>query len=124
MRQILIDIAKRELRIPILETRGSDRLDFHEVYAPNLGKALIAAYEAGQQSILAQPLLLTTAALADLLKSAAAAADSAVDDLSQAQTNQAIGGLLPFEDSLKAADSLLQTIFILHRLNPVKGGAQ
>jgi hypothetical protein len=48
MRRILTDIALRELQIPTLETRGRDRLDFHEVSVFSLAEALTAAYEAGQ----------------------------------------------------------------------------
>jgi len=50
MRQTLTDIALRQLEIPTLETRGRDRLDFHEVSVSSLAEALTAAYEAGQNS--------------------------------------------------------------------------
>ena len=45
---ILEDIAKRELQIPTLRGRQSDRLDFHEVSVVTLKRALLAAYEAGR----------------------------------------------------------------------------
>jgi hypothetical protein len=41
-------IAKTELCIETLETRHSDRLDFHEVSAASVKAALIAAFAAGQ----------------------------------------------------------------------------
>ena len=43
----LLAIAKRELRIETLETRNSDRLDFHEVSVASIKKALEAAYHEG-----------------------------------------------------------------------------
>ncbi|MEY3174206.1 MAG: hypothetical protein RLZZ436_2120 [Planctomycetota bacterium] len=52
-RQIAVDaeltsIAKRTLQIPTLESRKSDRLDFHEIAVWELLKALRLAYRAGQ----------------------------------------------------------------------------
>ncbi len=47
--QILEGIAKTELRIPTLQERKSDRLDFHEVGVWDLRRALAAAYEAGHR---------------------------------------------------------------------------
>ena len=41
-------IAARELGIETLETRRSDRLDFHDVAVWTLEAALVAAYEAGR----------------------------------------------------------------------------
>ena len=43
----LTRIAQTKLRIETLETRGSDRLDFHDVAVGNLKEALEAAYNAG-----------------------------------------------------------------------------
>ena len=43
-------IAKDVLDIPTLETRKSDRLDFHEVSVWCLKEALEAAYQAGRES--------------------------------------------------------------------------
>lgn len=43
-------IAKEHFGISTLETRRSDRLDFHEVAAWTLKAALRAAYEAGAAS--------------------------------------------------------------------------
>lgn len=40
-------IARVTLGIESLETRGSDRLDFHEVFVERLRDALEAAYRAG-----------------------------------------------------------------------------
>jgi hypothetical protein len=48
MRQTLTDIALRELKIPTLEMRGSDSLDFHEIGVCSLAQALALAYKAGQ----------------------------------------------------------------------------
>ena len=45
MQQIALD----HLFIETLETRNSDRMDFHEVSVWGVKSALIAAYEAGQQ---------------------------------------------------------------------------
>ena len=42
------EIAKRVLWIDTLDTRKSDRLDFHELAVWNIKKALVAAYEAGR----------------------------------------------------------------------------
>ena len=44
----LTSIAKRVLGIPTLETRGSDRLDFHDVSVWGIRQALIDAFEAGR----------------------------------------------------------------------------
>ena len=46
MQQIALD----HLFIETLETRNSDRMDFHEVSVWGVKSALIAAYEAGQQA--------------------------------------------------------------------------
>ena len=46
----LASIARRVIRIPTLEARNSDRLDFHEVSVWELLKALRLAYRAGQSS--------------------------------------------------------------------------
>ena len=43
-------IALDHLFIDTLETRNSDRLDFHEVSVWGVKSALMAAYEAGQQA--------------------------------------------------------------------------
>ena len=48
--QILAQIAKDELYLETLETRKSDRLDFHDCAVCSIKAALEAAYEAGQQS--------------------------------------------------------------------------
>ena len=44
---LLTQIAQQHLDIETLETRKSDRLDFHEVAVWNLKAALEAAYRAG-----------------------------------------------------------------------------
>jgi len=41
-------VANQYLRIPTLETRHSDRLDFHDCAVWSIRDALIAAYRAGQ----------------------------------------------------------------------------
>ena len=46
MQQIALD----HLFIETLETRNSDRLDFHDVAVWNIKAALQAAFEAGQQA--------------------------------------------------------------------------
>jgi hypothetical protein len=46
----LASIARRVIRIPTLEARNSDRLDFHEVSVWELLSALRLAYRAGQTS--------------------------------------------------------------------------
>ena len=43
-------IALNHLFIETLETRDSDRLDFHEVSVWGVKSALMAAYEAGRQA--------------------------------------------------------------------------
>lgn len=50
MENLLQQIALDHLFIDTLETRNSDRLDFHEVSVWGVKSALIAAYEAGQQA--------------------------------------------------------------------------
>lgn len=47
---ILTQIARRYLRIPTLEQRNSDRLDFHDVGVGSLQDALEAAYLAGMEA--------------------------------------------------------------------------
>ena len=48
--QQLMQIALDHLFIETLETRHSDRLDFHEVSVWGIKSALLAAYEAGRQA--------------------------------------------------------------------------
>ena len=48
--QLLQDIATQHLFVETLETRHSDRLDFHDVSVWGIKAALEAAYLAGQQS--------------------------------------------------------------------------
>lgn len=43
-------IARRHMRLETLATRGSDRLDFHEVGVWEIQAALQAAFEAGRAS--------------------------------------------------------------------------
>jgi hypothetical protein len=45
--RVLEDIAKEHLRVPTLETRKSDSLDFHDLAVWQLRAALDAAYQAG-----------------------------------------------------------------------------
>jgi hypothetical protein len=47
---LIQQIALDHLFIETLETRNSDRLDFHEVSAWGVKSALMAAYEAGRQA--------------------------------------------------------------------------
>ena len=47
---LLTRIAQEELLIETLETRFSDRLDFHDLAVWQLREALKAAYEAGRAS--------------------------------------------------------------------------
>jgi hypothetical protein len=48
--QTLDQIAKQTLGLETLETRNSDRLDFHDLNVASIKAALLAAYQAGQQS--------------------------------------------------------------------------
>ena len=48
--QQLLQLATDHLLIETLETRNSDRLDFHDVSVWAVKAALQAAFEAGQQS--------------------------------------------------------------------------
>ena len=50
LENLLQQIALDHLFIETLETRNSDRLDFHEVSVWGVKSALIAAYEAGRQA--------------------------------------------------------------------------
>lgn len=50
LENLLQQIALDHLFIDTLETRSSDRLDFHEVSVWGVKSALMAAYEAGQQA--------------------------------------------------------------------------
>ena len=45
--QLLTQIARQHLDVETLETRRSDRLDFHDVAVWSLKAALAAAYQAG-----------------------------------------------------------------------------
>ena len=45
--KVLEDIAKEHLRVPTLETRKSDSLDFHDLAVWQLRAALDAAFQAG-----------------------------------------------------------------------------
>ena len=46
----LQQIARAHLFIDTLETRNSDRMDFHEVSVWGVKSALMAAYQAGRQA--------------------------------------------------------------------------
>lgn len=48
--QTLEKIAQRHLGVETLETRKSDRLDFHDVAVWSIEAALKAAFEAGQKA--------------------------------------------------------------------------
>lgn len=48
MNAILAQIAAEKLGVETLETRNSDRLDFHDLSVASLRAALAAAYEAGR----------------------------------------------------------------------------
>jgi hypothetical protein len=43
----ITEIAKRHLRIPTLDARGLDRLDFHDCGVRDIRTALLAAFGAG-----------------------------------------------------------------------------
>ena len=45
---LLLEIAARHFHIETLETRNSDRLDFHDVAVWSIRAALEAAFAAGQ----------------------------------------------------------------------------
>ena len=47
---LLTRIAQEHLFIETLETRNSDRLDFHDVSVWGVKSAMMAAYEAGRQA--------------------------------------------------------------------------
>jgi hypothetical protein len=49
MDKLFTDIAREHLFIETLETRKSDRLDFHDVSVSGVRDALSAAYQAGQR---------------------------------------------------------------------------
>lgn len=46
---LIEDIARKHTRVTTLETRNSDRLDFHDISVWSLSAALRAAFAAGQQ---------------------------------------------------------------------------
>jgi hypothetical protein len=48
IRKQLSEIAAKELRIPTLEQRGRDSLDFHDVSVWSVAEALCQAYKAGE----------------------------------------------------------------------------
>lgn len=48
--QLLLQIALDHLFVDTLETRNSDRLDFHEVSVWGIKSALQAAFDAGKQA--------------------------------------------------------------------------
>lgn len=47
---LLMEIAERHFFLETLETRNSDRLDFHDVAVWAIRSALEAAYEAGRRA--------------------------------------------------------------------------
>ena len=49
---LLAAIAKKHLAIDTLETRNSDRLDFHDVAVWSVREALLSAYQAGMAATL------------------------------------------------------------------------
>lgn len=50
LENLLQQIAQEHLLIETLETRRSDRLDFHDVAVWGVKSALLAAFEAGRQA--------------------------------------------------------------------------
>lgn len=48
--QTIEQIAKQSLGLETLETRNSDRLDFHDLNVASIRAALLAAYQAGQKN--------------------------------------------------------------------------
>lgn len=50
---LLLAIANRHTGFETLETRNRDSLDFHEVSAEGLRRALVDAYEAGRAAAIA-----------------------------------------------------------------------
>jgi hypothetical protein len=48
--KLLAGIARRELKVPTLDERKSDPLDFHEVGVWSLRRALRSAYQAGRDA--------------------------------------------------------------------------
>lgn len=48
--QTLDQIARQILGLETLETRSSDRLDFHDLNVASIKAALLAAYQAGQKN--------------------------------------------------------------------------
>jgi hypothetical protein len=123
MHKILTDIALKELKIPTLEPRGRDHLDFHEVGVMSLSEALTAAYKAGQNSQYGIPVDCIISALASILKDISTFGEEANDAIQKGEQNQAIGALLYLEEMLPAAQALYKAALTLHRL-PRKGGAQ
>jgi hypothetical protein len=55
LENLLQQIAKEHLLIETLETRRSDRLDFHDVAVWGVKSALLAAFEAGRQAAINDP---------------------------------------------------------------------
>ena len=47
---LILEIAQRRLFLETLETRNSDRLDFHDVAVWAIRDALAEAYEAGRRA--------------------------------------------------------------------------
>ena len=47
---LILEIAQRRLFVETLETRNSDRLDFHDVSVWAIRDALAEAYEAGRRA--------------------------------------------------------------------------
>ena len=52
---LLQQIAQEHLLIETLETRRSERLDFHDVAVWGVKSALLAAFEAGRHAALNEP---------------------------------------------------------------------
>jgi hypothetical protein len=48
---VVSEVAARVLRIPTLETRRSDSLDFYDCAVWSIREALIEAFQAGRQSL-------------------------------------------------------------------------
>jgi uncharacterized protein HemY len=48
--KLLAGIARRELRVPTLDVRNSDSLDFHDIGVTALRQALRLAYRAGRDA--------------------------------------------------------------------------
>ncbi|SRR5258706_5247388 len=111
-KDIINTIAAEILGITTLESRDSDRLDFHEVSAVAVTAALEAAYAAGATSAAIRKTLdVMDTTISEILRRSS----EAKHEIAQGRDNAAIGAILGMEELLADALALHRAARAIHR---------